>query len=197
MVRRERGRHDVLTFEGAWDLSRGNEIAYRYEKSAMIRRKKTVHTLILRGRWAIRRRGFVSYEMAAGSAHTIDFRASAGVCSEAYIKFEIGIRAALRRLPVVRSLALYGRWNIRKGSGLYFEVRRPYGGTYAIELGAQARLTDRDTVLLSLTGSESGRDLGLSLELSRLLLQGSGASFVKLISSNREKAVLAGAGMRW
>jgi len=65
---RERGRDDILTISGIWELNKKAELIYKY------RDKKKTHTLIFRGRWNITDKLRLSYELERGQHITISGR---------------------------------------------------------------------------------------------------------------------------
>ena len=196
-VKKEAGEYDILTFNGAWEIDKNHQIVYQYEKASLIRKKKQTHTLTFRGHWDIKDRYRISYALSGGTDAAFDFEAKAGVFKQDYIEYEIGIALTGRARPVRRTVKLSGAWNIRKGVGLVFEAEYEPGRTAAITFGADATLTDRDTVSFRLMKEAGQRDLGVSLELSRKLLKGDGEAFLRILKSKQEASILAGAGFRW
>jgi hypothetical protein len=126
-----------------------------------------------------------------------DFAVAAGIFKEDHIRFEVGIALAGRRKPVKRTVTLFGRWNLKKGAGLFFEVEYGEEGTKAIAFGAEARLTDKETVIFRLKNQTGKRDIGVEVELSRRMLKGGGEAFLRALKSRDESALYAGAAWRW
>ena len=77
--------------------------------------------------------------------------------------------------------------------------RRKYGDRKAHDIifGAEARLTDKDTILFKLKNDIENRDIGINLELSRKIIKGDGEAFIRALKSKRETAVYAGSAWRW
>jgi hypothetical protein len=196
-LKRESGRYDILTFSGAWEINKNHQIIYQYEKARLIRKKRESHTLTFKGYWDIKDAVRISYLLGRGTDSSFDFKTSAGIFSEKRIKYELAIGSAGRVDPVRRTVTLSGRWNLKRGSGLIFEVEYENGKTKQITFGADARLTDRDTVLFRLRNDIENRDIGADLELSHKILEDDGEAFLRLLKSNRESAVYAGAAWRW
>lgn len=195
-VNKEKGRTDILTFNGIWEIGPGYQIVYKYEKELLVRKKKRFHTIAFKGAWEIKDKARISYAIDRRSDSVMDFKASAGIFRDNYIKYELGIGGSRRVRPVRRAIVLFGDWKIRRGSGLVFEVRRGREGLQYISFGAEARVTDKDTVLFRLKDG-SGRKLGIELELTRRIFGKEGESYIRLLRSGRERAVFAGAGFRW
>lgn len=196
-VKKERGRYDILTFNGAWEVGKNHRIIYRYEKAALIRKKKEVHELIFDGHWDIKDRLRVSYMLGGGTDSVFDFEGSVGVFKEDFIEYEVGISLTDRKVPDVRVVTIFGRWNLKRDVGLVFEVEYENGEMHAIVFGADAKLTDKDTVSFRLRGEIEHQDIGVELELSRRILKGCGEAFLRLLKTKQEYAIYAGAAWRW
>ena len=196
-VKKESGRYDILTFNGIWEVNKEHQIIYQYEKARLIRKKRETHTLIFKGYWDIKDAIRISYLLGKGTDSSFDFKASAGIFRENYIKYELGIGLNDRPDTVGRTITLSGKWNLKKDIGLIFEVDYKNKKAMQIVFGADARLTDRDTILFKLKNDMENRDMGVSLELSHKILKGDGEAFLQLLKSNRESAIYAGAAWRW
>ncbi len=196
-VRKESGRYDILSLNGIWEINKNHQIIYRYEKARMIRKKKQYHVLIFKGYWDIQEKFRISYLLGKGTDQSFDFRTSIGVFKENYIKYELGIGSNDRVDPVRRTITFFGRWNLKKDAGLIFEIDYEKNKTREMVFGVDARLTDRDTILFTLKNDKEKRDIGASLELSRKILKGDGEAFLRLLKTNKESAVYAGAAWRW
>lgn len=196
-IRKEKGLYDILTFNGAWEINKNHQLIYQYEKARLLRKKREVHTLIFKGYWDIKERTRISYLLSKDTGSGFDLKATAGIFGEDYIKYEIGIGLAGRTKPVTRTITLSGRWNLKKDTGLIFEVEYENKKTKAIIFGADARLTDRDTVSFKLKNDVENKDIGINIELSREILKGSGEAFLRALASRRESAIYAGAAWRW
>lgn len=196
-VRREKGRYDILTLNGAWEINKNHEIIYQYEKADLITKKKRTHTLTFKGHWDINKKGRVSYLLSGGTDSLFDFTVLAGVFKEDYIKYEIGIGLTNRVRPLTKTVILYGKWNLTKDACLVFEIQYDDRKTGRIIFGADARLTDRDTVSIRLKSGLTNNDIGVELELDRDILKGGGEAFLRALASRQEQAVYAGAAWRW
>ena len=196
-VRREKGAYDILTFTGAWEIGKNNQITYQYEKAELLRKKSQTHTLVFKGYWDIKEKARISYVLSADTDSVFSFMTSAGVFKEDYIKYEAGIILKRRVKPVVRTIKLFGKWKLKKDIGLVFEVEYEGGKAKEIVFGADARLTDKDTVSFSLKDDLENKDLGVELELSHEILKGDGEAFLRALASRREIALYAGAAWRW
>ncbi|MCP4648465.1 MAG: hypothetical protein GY853_00100 [PVC group bacterium] len=190
-VQRERGRHDILTFKGAWEVDRNHQIVYRYEKAQLIRKQKKLHTLTFKGHWNIKGKGRLFYVLDRRADAGFDFKTSVGVFKDKYIKYEISIGTAKKW-----KLTLSGKWRIKKGVGLLFEVKYKDKKPYAIIFGAEAKLTARDSISFKLK-NELNKDISAQVQLSRKMLKGDGLSFLRFLKSKDKTAVTVGAGLRW
>ncbi|MCX5667813.1 MAG: hypothetical protein NTY34_05850 [Candidatus Omnitrophica bacterium] len=196
-VKKEEGRYDILTFNGAWEINKNHQIIYQYEKARLIRKKKRSHALIFKGYWDIKDLGRISYLLGKGTDSSFDFKTSAGIFRGNYIKYELGIGLSDRIDPVRRTVTLSGKWNLKKDVGLIFEIDYENKKAKQIVFGADARLTDRDTIAFKLKNDIENKDIGADLELSHKILEGDGEAFLRLLKSNRESAIYAGAAWRW
>lgn len=196
-IRKENGLYDILTFNGAWQINKNNQIVYQYEKAAMIREKKESYLLTFNGYWDVRDRLRLSYILSKGTGSVFDFQASAGIFEENYIKYELGVGLAGKEEPINQVITIFGEWKLKKDIGLVFEVEYSDKMVQSIVFGADARLTDNDTVLFKLKNDICNEDIGISLELSRNILKGDGELFLRFLESNREMAIWAGAAWKW
>ena len=196
-IKRAAGIYDILTFNGTWDIGRNNQIVYQYQKARLVTKKRQVHTLVFKGYWDIRDRLRLSYVLSGSTDSAFDFTVKTGIFKEGLIKYEVGISLEGRARPEVRTIILSGRWNLKKDMGLVFETA--YGGSSrrSIVFGADARLTDKDTISFRLKKGEDNKDIGASLELSRKILKGGGEAYLRAMISGKESAIYAGAAWRW
>ncbi|NQT06912.1 MAG: hypothetical protein HQ575_05160 [Candidatus Omnitrophica bacterium] len=195
-VNKEDGRHDVLTFNSAWEIGKNYQIIYRYAKSRLTRKRDKTHTITFKGHWDIKDRARVSYVLDKDTHSAFNFTTSLGIFEKSKIKYEIGIGLSDKPQEEKRTLTLFGRWTIKKGVGVTFEVRYKGRTISKIIFGAQARLTERDTVSFKLI-NEKRNDTGAEIELSHDILKGDGRAFLKLLKSRKEAAIYAGAAWRW
>lgn len=197
-VRKEGGKYDILTFTGVWEINKNNQIIYQYEKSDLIRKKSRAHTLVFKGYWDIKERLRISYVLSAGTDSVFIFNTGVGVFKENFIKYELDVGLSAQARSIRRkALILSGRWNLKKDVGLIFEIEYENKNVKAIVFGADAVLTDKDTVLFKLKGDTENKDIGATLELSHEILQGDGEAFLRALVSGRELAVYAGAVWGW
>ncbi|MCX5686782.1 MAG: hypothetical protein NTW09_04930 [Candidatus Omnitrophica bacterium] len=196
-AKKEKGRYDILTLNGAWEVNENHEIIYQYEKADLITKKKRTHTLTFKGHWDISKKGRISYLLGGGTDSLFDFMVSAGIFQEENIKYEVGIGLTNRVRPMTKTVSLFGKWNLKKDAGLVFEIQYDDRKTGRIIFGADARLTDRDTVSFRLKSGLTNDDIGVELELGRDILKGGGEAFLRALASRRESAVYAGAAWRW
>lgn len=196
-IKKEGGKSDILTFKGAWDVNDRHEIIYQYRKAGLSSRDRKTHTLVFKGYWDIAPRLRLVYILSGGTDSTFDLKASLGIFEEDRIKYEIGIGLTGRARPLIRTVILSGKWNLKKDTGLIFEMAYGDKTRRSIIFGADARITDRDTVSFRLKRGADNKDLGAELELSRRILKGEGEAFLRSLVSRKESAVYAGAAWRW
>jgi len=194
-VQKEKGSYDILTFRGAWKINKQHQIIYQYEKSKLITKKKNVHSLTFQGHWDIKDKKRISYVLSAQTNSVFEFKTSIGIFKDKYIKYEIGIGVA-RKETIKRCLTLFGKWKIKKNIGLIFEVEYADKEVHAINFGAEAKLSAKDSITFSLK-NEKNKDIKAQLQLSRKILRGDGLSFLRFLKSKDETAVFVGTGFRW
>ena len=195
-IKRGKGQYDNLVFTGAWEINKHHQIIYRYEKGELITKQKRIHTLIFKGYWDIKDKTRISYVINRATDSSFDFKTSVGIFKADYIKYEVGIGVAGKTEPIKRTVTLFGKWKIKKGVGLIFEIEYENKKIHAIIFGAKAKLTAKDRISFRLR-NELNKDLKGELELSHKILKGNGESFLRFLKSKRETAVLVGAGFRW
>jgi hypothetical protein len=205
-VRRSRDEYDILTFDGIWEIGKNYQVIYKYEKTQLVRKQKKIHTLTFKGYWDIKDKSRISYvidkntnsafNFSAGGGSAFGGRTSLGIFKDNYIKYELGIGLSRRPKPIKRIITLFGSWKIKKTIGLVFEVGYGKKKIQAIVFGAEARLTDKDTVLFRLR-NDLNKGIGAELELSHRIIKGDGQAFLRLLKSKRESTILVGAGWRW
>ncbi len=187
-VNKKGGRDDTLSFEGKWKVNKKHEIVYQYQKTQLKRKIKEIHTLIFKGCWEIKEKARLSYIIDKNSNSIFNFKTKLGIFKDRYIKYELGMGLS----PII----LFGKWKIKKDKGLLFEIEYGDKKVRAITFGAEAKLTDRDTISFKLK-NDLNKDIGINLKLSRRMLKGDGEAFLRLLKSKRESAVFIGAGKRW
>ena len=195
-VDKEQGRFDTLTLEGAWELNDNYQIAYRYQEEKLTRKSRKSHTLIFKGYWDIQDKARLSYVMDQDIGSGFDFNTGIGIFKDGYIKYELGIGLSQKMRPVKRTVTFLGSWKLNRDIGLVFEIERAGRKIQAIVFGAEVKLTDKGAALFSLKDSLN-RGIGAELELSRDIFKGDGRTFLRLLQSKQESAILAGAGWRW
>ncbi len=195
-AKKEEGKHDILTLNGIWKINKNHQIIYRYQKAQLIRKLKKIHTLTFKGHWDIKDKTRISYIIDRNTSSVFNFRTGLGLFKDNYIKYEVGIGLSQRPKPIKQTIKLFGKWKIKKNAGLIFEVEYENKKVHAIVFGAEARLTDKDTVSFKLR-NDLNKDISASLKLSHKILKGEGEAFIRGLKSKRESAIFAGAARRW
>ena len=96
-----------------------------------------------------------------------------------------------------RAIVLFGKWTLKKDTGLLFEVEYGDKDTCAIIFGADVALSDKDMLSFKLKNSADNKDIGMTLELSRKILKGDGELFLRALASGSELALYAGGAWSW
>lgn len=194
LIQKEKGSHDILTFKGAWEINNQHQIIYQYEKAQLIRKQKQINALTFKGYWDIKDKGRISYVLDVQTDSVFNFKTSAGILKDKYIKYELGI--GVGKAQAMRTLTLFGKWKIKKNVGLMFEVEYENKEIHAITFSAEAKLTTKDSISFELK-NEKNKGLGAQVELSREILSGDGLAFLRFLKSKEESVVTVGAGFRW
>ncbi len=187
-ISRGGGLHDTLTFEGAWEIGKNHQISYKD--------KKTERSLTFAGFWNITKKDTLTYHLDFINRSFFDFKAGYGRAYNDRIKYEVGIGLKNRKRPLRKEVILYGKWNIKQGAGLIFEINYGNGQIGGMVFGAEARLGNDSKIEFDLR-TESKKPLGISLTLSKTILKGAGELYSKALFSEKEKAVCIGGGFRW
>ena len=195
-VKNWQGKNDILTFDGIWKIGKNYQIIYQYKKAQLVRKLKKIHTLTFKGYWDIKDKARISYVIDRNTDSIFNFKTSLGIFKDDYIKYELGIGLSYKPKPIKRTIILFGTWKIKKTLGLVFEVEYENRKIHTIVFGAKAKLTGKDTVLFRLRNNIN-RGIGAELELSHKILRGDGQSFLRLLKSKQESAILVGAGWGW
>jgi hypothetical protein len=145
-IKRGKGRYDNLIFTGAWEINKHHQIIYRYQKQELLTKQKRIHTLTFKGYWDIKDKTRISYVLDRTTDSSFTFKTSLGIFKADYIKYEVGIGVFGKQKPVKRTVTLFGKWKIKKGIGLTFEVEYENKKLHAIVFGAKAKLTSKDRI---------------------------------------------------
>lgn len=193
---KEGGKYDTLTFEGIWEVGKNHQVVYKYGKNLSGKGKKAERSLIFDGFWNIAEKNVITYHLDFINGSVFNFRAGYGRAYKDSIKYEIGIGLENRKRPLRKYIILYGNWIIKERVGLVFEINYGKDQIGGIVFGAEAKLTPDSKMEFDLR-AESGKPLGISLELSKTILNGAGELYSKALFSEKEKAVYIGAGFTW
>ena len=186
---------DTLVFSGAWQIDKNYQIIYRYTKADLVHKRKRMHALAFKGYWDIADKARLSFVIDKSSDSLFNFKTSLGIFKNNYLKYELGIGVSGRKQPVRRTITLFGKWKIKKGAGLVFEIETEKK-IQAIVLGAEARLGEKNTVSLRLRNNLN-QDIAGELELARDVFGGDGQAFLRLLRERGEVTIQAGAGWKW
>lgn len=196
-AKRESGKFGILTFNGAWEMGENNSIIYKYTKRVGVRKTSKVHQIAFKGRWDITGRKAITYTLDASTNSAFNFRTGMAIFKRDRIEYELGVGYTNKLRPKMRTVVIYGRWTIRNGSGISFEVETSGGIVYAVRFNAEARLTDRDAIAFKLMSGHNMSDLDADIEIKRKLLTGDGETFIRFMRSREEKTFFVGAATRW
>jgi hypothetical protein len=199
-VKRKQAKDDVLTLQGAWKLRKDNLLVYRYEKVSLKTKKKRKRSILFKGFWEISskdrlvyildltRRSFFSFKVQLQTPNLVGKKGA--------IKYKVGIGIRGKRPVLMRSISLFGRWRFGPKAGVSFEIDYAGGRTRAIVFGTDFYLTQRNKIALELKNT-SGKDLGMTLTLSRKFLRGSAETFLRFRKKTASSVVDTGVKIPW
>ena len=90
-----------------------------------------------------------------------------------------------------QTVTLAGRWCIKQGQGVSFEVKYKGNQVQGIKFAVEAKLKDKTKLTFKL------KRLGVEVQLARKLLKGDGEWFVRLLKDSKHSAAFVGLGFRW
>lgn len=174
-------RISILKFSGAWQADKHNRLVFNVAKEDGAAGKLT-----LQGKWEINKQNEVIYTYAK---NILTFRGywdittkdrllyvlnkGLGSRFDFKVSLEKAVKDSLRYGVSIgygakkRSIALFGNWKIDKDLGLSFEI------------------------------GYTGGNVKAEAKLLKTLSQGQGEAYIKTLVSEKEFAVMAGAGFRW
>lgn len=173
----------VLKFNGAWQADPWNRLVFNIGKEEGAGGKLT-----FQGKWEIGKRNEIVYA-SKGGKNILSLRGYWDVTAKDRLSYVLNLdlgsrfdfnvsfeKAASDSLRVgvaigagakKRSIALSGRWRSDKGLGLSFEI------------------------------GYAGGNIRAEMQLSKLFLKGQGQAYGKALVTEKEFALMAGAGLRW
>ena len=179
----------ILKFGGAWQSDKHNRLSFNVVKergNAPGSARGSSDKLTLQGKWDINKQNELVYmypkniitlrgywDITEKNRLLFCFDKGLGSGFDLKATFQRAEKDSLRYGVSFgygerkRTVTLFGKWRFDKNTGLSFEIK------YA------------------------GKGVKVEAELSRSLLKGQGEGFVKALVSEKEYAVMAGAGWRW
>ena len=185
---------DALKFSGSWQVE-NNSLVYSYEKSLSSRVKRTAQKVSISGHWDIKEKYRLSYRLERDTR--LEFKTSVGElinkAGRSGLKYEVGVGLAKNRKR--NAVMIFGRWLVKNGVGIVFEVEYEDGSKYPITFSGKVKLSGDYTFEIALKNTDN-ENLGVTLQLSRKILN-AGEGFIRLLAGRNEKAIEIGAGFRW
>lgn len=198
---------DILTLEGIWQVNKNQQIIYTYEKTDLKTKTKYVRTLTFSGFWQIDSTKRLTYILEHSSVSRFDFRVQLESPNlypqEGIIKYRLGIglkglspskliRSSAKGTVPTKIISLYGTWKFSRKAGLSFEMDYGSGKLKRIEFGADIYLNNKDEVTFSITNKRK-EPLGIFITFThKFLKRYTAETFLRLKTSEKEKAVEAG-----
>lgn len=185
---------DRLKFSASWSLNK-NTLRYSYEKISV---KSSIQNLTLCGFWDIREKYRLNYCLDKALGEELEFKVSLGELiwqgKSCGLKYELGEGFKSGR-GEKRNFVIFGKWKVKNGIGLIFEVEYENGLETVINFNALIELKGNYSLGIDLKNRE-GDGLGISLQVTRKFLK-SGEGFLRFLADSREKAIEVGTGFRW
>ncbi len=166
-VAKNKGIYDVLRFQGAWQVSRKNEIIYKYKEIARKKRVKKENTLTFKGHWELKRNKLV-YSLQGALNSFFEFKAALRSkslrASDGVIKYLVGIKYSSGKSKRNRKqvVAIHGTWKFGKNLKLGYEVEYSWKNKRTIFFQISELFAKGNVLTLSLRNS-AAEPLGLKL----------------------------------
>ena len=191
-AKRTKDPYEQLTLKGTWEVNQKNQIIYTYTKASLKQSKKNTHTITFNGFWQIYKKNRLTYVLNSQTGSGFDFKISLGKAEKYGLEYEIGIGVR----PKKKRISLFGRWKVFRNLGLTFEMPAENGKIERLIFGARLKLNNNSYLEAKLKNS-SGKDLGISLKLSKTILKGIGEIYLEALKEGKVISLVAGAGLRW
>jgi len=187
---------ETLTLQNIWQVNRNQQITFSYEKINLKTKTKISRNLTFQGFWQINSANRLTYILSHSSKSIFDFRAQLESPNlypkEKAIKYRIGIGLREDRPQRVKIISLYGAWKFSRKLGVLFEMEYGRGNIRALKFDANANLSKKDQITLSLL-ARKGEPLGINLTFRhRFLKKLDAEAFLKLKKLEREAGIEAG-----
>lgn len=187
---RSRGRTDILTLKGIWEINRNHELCYISRQSA----RSKEYALVFKGHWDIPGAYRLSYLLEADTASGFEFHTRLALFDAEQKAFIYTVFIGVK--PVSRIVTVNGTWKVARDLGLLFEIRYARARIGSIIFGATCRLLDHYTVTARLK-TKNTDDLGIDVRLKRTLFKDAGEVFCNASAAKDEWEIAAGVGLRW
>ncbi len=198
VVERQRGRHNWLTLQGAWEMGLRNEILYRFSQTDLKTKDRSEHLLRFQGYWDVSEDKRLTYVLERNSDSEFRFRgtfqAPSILAKTGEVRYQLGVEVEGKKQ--VQVITLFGKWKLSRDLSLEFEIPYGDGSTRALVFGATYALDSQSSLSAQLM-TRGGEPLGAELVFTREFLKGSGEAFLRLRKSVEEAAVEGGLRFRW
>lgn len=185
---------DTLKFTGSWQVE-NNTLSYSYEKYSGAKAGKASQKVAISGHWDIKEKYRLSYCLERDTR--LEFKTSLGElvskAGRSGLKYEIGAGLAKNRKK--STVIIFGRWLVKNGVGIIFEVEYEDGSKFPITFSGKVKLSGDYAFEIDLKNTDH-ENLGVTLKLSRKIFK-TGEGFIRLLGARKEKAIEIGAGFRW
>jgi len=187
---------DELILQGAWELDKNYRIVYQHKEIKGKTKKKNVEGLIFEGSWQITEKEKLSYVLSYATNSCFDFKARLLKIDKRKIEFQLGVGfSSLKDGQRYKKITFFGSWDFSRKLGIFFEIPLKQGRPLYFCFGAEARLTEANSILCDLRIAPD-KPLGWQIELSQKVFANEGRIFLRLLKE-REKAVFLGLGFSW
>jgi len=171
-VSKHKGGNDILTFQGAWDINKHNEVIYKITETNLKTKKKVDRKLVFRGHWDIGKNRII-YSFEGSNSSLFVFKAALQSkslrASEGKIKYQVAIKYTRKKSSktIKREVVIYGKWKFSKDFAVGFEVKYSDRKIYTIDLSIETFMTEKDSIKILLK-SKKGQKLGIEVTFNKI-----------------------------
>ncbi len=201
-VEREAGKKDTLTFKGAWQVGKSNQLIYTYQQTDLKRKRKTLRQttreLTFTGFWDISDENRLTYWLSADSSSAFRFRGAfqtkSVLAKKNEIRYQAGVEVSGRHK--IQNIILFGKWKVSRSLELSFEIKYEDELKKTITFGGEYALSGKSRIAVNLK-NQAGEPLGVELILTKDIFGKDGQAFIRLQKSLEESRIEAGASFKW
>jgi len=197
-VEKASGGRDILTFQGAWKINETHEIVYRWRRTGLKTKIKSVNELVIKGYWDVTENNRLTYYVGGDSTNALRFRGTfqspSLLAKTGEIRYQLGFE--VRGRTRFQTLTLFGVWKFSRQLHLSFEMEYARGVRKKIVFGGVILLRPDAKIEVLLT-AQNGEPLGAELVFTKDFFSGNAQLFLRLKQRAQESAAEAGLTLKW